>query len=265
MVTPTQTLAEVMNDLSSDDAQIRVRGILNLSKRNDVGYEAVMKVGRLIEDRTQVDTNPDYGPRLVFLPRFVPSVSLMASVFVSDIAESSPNAILDVVRSVPNMNEGDRNVAFDIFKNIASALVKGLSVWAKVLISADDSEIGKLCSILKEIASAKLQPLVDAFSSPQEERARNVVQCIAGESRDHLVVFASEIGTKGTRAIPYLSEIIKYSAAHPHGLIGKYNLALKAIESLQKLGPEAKDALNEGALSPVKDISAASKKALKHV
>jgi len=246
-----------------------MKGIISLSKRNDANAHAVKMVARLLHDNATFDPNPGtYSPPLV--PKFVPSVKACAKISLPYIAKNSPKATLEAV-----LDQRDGLAAYDILATIGSRAL------AKILITLDDDELGKACSILQEQAIPQNQkPVLAAFSSPPEHRAENVITCIAFEDPDTLVNFPEDLIDVGTRAIPFLSAVVKFNAENPYGLSlawkaglssvfhhrnVKYLAALKAISILQRIGPQSQSVLKESAQSTIKEIRLESEKALRKI
>jgi hypothetical protein len=264
-----QTLVDIIAELSNSDARMRMQGIVALSKRKDANAHAIILVAQLLHDKATFDPNPGtYSPP--FIPKFVPSVEACAKFFLPYIAKNSPRATLEAA-----MDQNDGLAAYDILANI------GLRAMAKILIILDEDEVAKVCTELQTRSIPHTQlPILAAFSSLPEQRYRNVIACIASEDPSNLVNFPEDLVDVGVKAIPFLSEIIKFNAENSYGMglawkaglssvfhhqSVKYLAALKAISVLQQMGPPAQKALIESAQSPIKEIRSASEKALRKI
>lgn len=270
MVDQLNTIPEIMAALSNSDARTRMQGIIALSKKIDATVDALMSVGRLLDDKSEFDPSPStYGP--VFIPKWIPNVQACATFFLPYIAATAAPAVRGIIVSLPSMSANDRSVATKILGAI------GLPALVRVLLTLEEGELCNISSILGEQDLTGIKPLLDAFSSTPGERPQRVISYLASEGQETITRFLNFLHQVGRQAIPFLSELIRFNVANPYPLsftwkMGlakvfsfgtvRYLTAIEAISVLERMGAESRDALMEASRSPIKKIHRASKKAL---
>jgi len=260
-------MADVMAALSDPEPRTRMQGIVALSKRADITVDALVRLGGLLDDDGEYDPNP--GTTLG--PKWVPTVKSCAEFYLPYIAAAGPEAVQSLVAAVPTMDPGDRALASRIVCSI------GLPAVAKLAVLLGEDQLRELSAVLLTQPLPGLDRLVDAFRSTPAERPRRVINCLGSLGQETLAGLPEVFASTGSKAIPYLGEIARYNAEHPHtrrfaswlGLDAvlkhrtvRYNTALKAISMLAGLGSEARPALVDASRSRVDKIRKASEKAL---
>lgn len=273
MAQNSQTLDDIIGFLSSSDAQKRMSGIILLSKRNDATARSVMLVGELLKDEATYDPNPNtYGP--AFIPKWVPSVQACAKFHLPYIAKNSPRAIVEIAHTLMSLSPREKQTVYDVISNI------GTTAMCKVLMSLDEEALAETCAQLRGQANPKIHSILDAFSTPLEHRAKNVISSLILERSQTLINFPEEIIDVGPKAIPFLGELIKINAENPSSLSfawktgltkifssrsKEYQIALKAISALELLGNQSEKVLLENAQSNIKEIRLAILSALEKI
>ncbi len=268
MTTGQPTLNEIMDALLDTEAKKRMWGIIALAKRNDATLNSVMLVGRLLHDGAIVEPNPStYGHST---PQFELSVEYCAQLSLPYIAKRSPGVIAEVARNLATTTTRyDQKIASEIISLI------GPSAVAKALINCDENELITVSSLLGKYASSS-KPIVASFRAPPEQRASELIRFMATQGRRALTDFTEELYDLGPKAIPFLSEIIRFNAEHPYRFgfgsesifnfgSTKYRPALRAVAILERLGPQSTGALTESSRSSIDKIRLASEKALRRL